>query len=141
MLAYSWISFGLLIYAHQVRTELYLYAINDILICGVENDIQELSYYGNKKFIDNTWRPAYNYFIDMLSGYGWWFYPIILDLLTGGLWEIVQIPINIGFMLSTAVQSDGFIKGIRERSCYTSDGNLVGYGRVWEHNCQYFDGL
>ena len=103
-MAYSWISFGPLFYVHEERTEDYLYAIDMLItICAFENDLQDVSYYGNKTFIDNTWRPAYNYFYDMLYNYGWWWYVIVLDLCTGGLWEIVQLPINIGFMLSYAV--------------------------------------
>ena len=116
MMAYSWISFGGLFYSMGPTME-YLNAIDSILICAVQNDLQEVSYYGNTRYIDNTWKPTKPYLYGMLYDYSWWWYVIIFDLLTAGLWEIFQIPANIVTMVSLAATTDYWVRGLRKRSC------------------------
>ena len=133
MMAYSWLSFGPMFYAIGGTLE-WVAAIDNILICSIQNEVQD-SYYGNQTFIANTWKPASNYFyLDLLWTYGWWWYAIVLDILTGFTWEVVQIPVNIFYMLTYAANTALWIDGIRNRDCYNMSGYLL-FEKRWETGC------
>jgi hypothetical protein len=124
MMNYSWFSWLALFYSVG-PARAYVTSIDNILICAMQNDVQD-SYYGNKTFIENTWYPAKKYFNEELFyTYDFYWLVIGLDLITAYSWEIIQIPININFMIDFNGKTAGWIDGLRRRDCYSMFGYKI----------------
>jgi len=88
MMYYSWFSgLGYIYSLGTSRTRVQ--RIHDILVCAISNEV-DYSYYGNRTFLDNTWKPAKNYFeYSLFATYDWYVLIFFVDFFTAGAWEVL----------------------------------------------------